>query len=358
MKTNGEKNPSTAPATNDWGRRNHVRTFVLMAVTILGIYLCYLMAAPFLPAIVWALALAILSNPLQKWLESKKVKPGLAAAICVSATFFIVAVPAAFVGKQLVQQAVSGAELINAKFESGEWQHAIENQPRLSSLVNLVGRHIDLPGTVKTFTGWLTGFAGPIVTGSVMQIIGFCITFYLLFFFLRDRHLTLSSLRSLSPLPATETKHMFGRIADTVYATVYGTLAVAALQGFLCGLMFWWLGLPLPLLWGVVMALLALVPVLGVFVIWIPAAIFLALEGSWGKALILSLWGAIVAGNVDNLLRPILMGNRLKFHTIPVFISILGGMLLFGSSGLILGPVILTTVTTLLEFWRSRVSPL
>jgi predicted PurR-regulated permease PerM len=151
---------------------------------------------------------------------------------------------------------------------------------------------------------------------------------------------------------------MFGRIADTVYATVYGTLAVAALQGFLCGLMFWWLGLPLPLLWGVVMALLALVPVLGVFVIWIPAAIFLALEGSWGKALILSLWGAIVAGNVDNLLRPILMGNRLKFHTIPVFISILGGMLLFGSSGLILGPVILTTVTTLLEFWRSRVSPL
>ena len=99
---------------------------------------------------------------------------------------------------------------------------------------------------------------------------------------------------------------LFGRTVDTVQATLYGTIAVAAIQGVLGGLIFWWLGLPTPLLWGLVMGLLALVPVLGAFVVWVPAAIFLALDGSWGKALILSTWGGIVIACVDNLLYPIL----------------------------------------------------
>ena len=118
--------------------------------------------------------------------------------------------------------------------------------------------------------------------------------------------------------------------------------------------MFWWLDLPLPLFWGVVMALLALVPVLGVFIIWIPAALFLALEGSWGKALILTVWGGAVVGTIDNLLRPILVGKRLKLHTILAFLSVVGGLMFFGASGLILGPLSLTVTTVLLEIWRRR----
>ena len=353
LNTKSENKSTTVHVSNDGGSRSQVQTLVLMAVTILGIYLCYRMASPFLPAITWALALSVLFSPLQRWLESKRMHPGLAAGISVSVAILIVAVPATFVVKQLVQQAVSGAELVNAKVESGELQRAIEAQPRIASFAKLIERHIDLPGTVKTFSGWLTTAAGPIVTGSVVQIIGFCITFYMLFFFLRDRRTALQSLRSLSPLPAAEMDRLFSRVADTIYATIYGTVAVAALQGFLGGLMFWWLGLPLPLLWGAVMALLALVPVLGIFVVWIPAAIFLALEGNFGKAITLSLWCGIVVGNVDNLLRPVLVGNRLKFHTILVFMSLVGGLLVFGSAGIIIGPVTLTVVTVLLEFWRS-----
>ena len=116
--------------------------------------------------------------------------------------------------------------------------------------------------------------------------------------------------------------------------------------------MFWWLGLPAALLWGVVMALLAVVPVLGAFVVWIPAALFLALEGSWGRAVILIVWGAVVVGGIDNLLYPMLVGNRLKMHTVLAFISLVGGLMLFGPSGLILGPVALTITTVLLEIWR------
>ena len=143
-------------------------------------------------------------------------------------------------------------------------------------------------------------------------------------------------------------------VNDTVHATLYGTFAVAVVQGTLGGLMFWWLGLPAPLLWGIVMALLAVVPVLGAFIIWIPAAIFLLLEGSEGKALLLTLWGAIVVGGIDNLLYPILVGRRLKMHTILAFISLVGGLIVFGPSGLILGPVIFTVTRLLLEIWSRQ----
>jgi predicted PurR-regulated permease PerM len=192
------------------------------------------------------------------------------------------------------------------------------------------------------------------VKGSVLQAIGFFLTFYLLFFFLRDRRVALQLLRSLSPLSEAEMNRLFGRVGDTIYAIIYGTLAVSAVQGLLGGLMFWWLGLPAPLLWGVVMALLAVVPVLGAFVVWIPAAIFLAMEGSWEKALILAVWGAAVVGTIDNVLRPILVGQRLKLHTVLAFISVVGGLILFGPAGLILGPVALTVTMALLEVWRRR----
>lgn len=116
--------------------------------------------------------------------------------------------------------------------------------------------------------------------------------------------------------------------------------------------MFWWLGLPMPVLWGFAMGLLAVVPVLGAFIVWVPAALFLALDGEFGKAVILTLWGTIVIGGVDNLIYPILVKNRMRLHTVPAFIAIVGGLLLFGASGLLLGPLVLTITMFFLEIWR------
>jgi predicted PurR-regulated permease PerM len=343
----------------DWGSRSHIQAFVMIAVTALGIYLCYRLALPFLPALTWALTLAISFAPLHRWLESKLKRPNLAAAATVLVVGLIVAVPATFLGQRLIMESARGADIIKTKVESGEWRRAIEAQPRIAPLAGWIERQVDLPGTVKSVVTWLTTTAGTIVKGSVVHVIGFCLTFYLLFYFLRDRQVALLSLRALSPLSETEMNRLFSRVEDTVYATVYGTLVVSAVQGLLGGLMFWWLGLSAPLLWGMVMAVLAIVPVLGAFIIWVPAAFFLAMEGSWGKALILTLWGAIIVGGIDNLLLPILVGNRLRLHTILAFLSVVGGLIVFGPSGLILGPVALTITTVLLGIWRHRaeVSP-
>ena len=348
-----ETRHTVAPAVNDWGSRSHVRALVLMGATALGIYVCYRLATPFLPALSWALALAVLFSPLQRRLESKLQRPNLAAAISVMVIGLVVLGLAIFVGQRLVQEAAKGAELIKTKVESGEWRHVLEARPRLVPLADWMERQ-NLPGTVKAVATWMTTTGSSFIKGSVVEVFGFFMTFYLLFFFLRDRHAALQLVRSLSPLSAAETDRLFVRVGDTIYATVYGTLAVAAVQGLLGGLMFWWLGLPAPLLWGVVMALLAVVPMLGTYVVWVPATLWLAMEGSWGKALILAVWGGVLVGSIDNLLRPVLVGTRLKLHTVLACISVVGGLFLFGPAGLILGPVALTLTTVLLETWRSR----
>ena len=339
---------------SDWGARSHVQVLVLTVATAVGVYFCFRLALPFLPALVWALTLAVLFIPAHRWVESKLKRPSMAAAVSVLAVSLIVAVPMTFVGQRLLVESARGAEIIKTKVESGEWRRTIEAQPRVAPMAGWVEKQVDLPGTVKTITTWLTTTAGALVKGSVVQVIGFCLTFYLLFYFLRDRSGALQSLRSLSPLSAAEMDRLFSQVADAIYATVYGTLAVSAVQGLLGGLMFWWLGLPAPLFWGMVMALLAVVPVLGAFIVWVPAALFLALEGSWGKALILTVWGGVVVGGIDNLLLPVLVGNRLKLHTILAFLSVVGGLILLGPSGLILGPVVLTITMALLEIWRDR----
>ncbi len=345
---------TAALIANDWGSRSHVHTLALMAVTVVGIYFCYRLAAPFFPALAWALALAVLFAPFHRWLESKVKYPNLAATICVLVVAVMVVVPATFVTERIIGEAARGAETIKTMVESGEWRRAFEAHPLIAPVGHWIEQQFDLPGMVKSATSWLTNTAASFVRGSVLQLIGIILTFYILFYFLRDRGAALESLRSLSPLSKADMNRLFDGVIDTVHATLYGTLAVAVVQGTLGGLMFWWLGLPAPLLWGIVMGLLAVVPVLGAFIIWIPAAIFLVLEGSGEKALLLTLWGGIVIGGIDNLLYPILVGRRLKMHTVLAFISIVGGLIVFGPSGLILGPVIFTVTRLFLEIWSSR----
>ena len=346
--------PTSDQVPDDWGSKTHVQTLVLMVATVLGFFLCYRMAVPFLPGLVWALGLAVLFAPFQRWLEARIKRRALAAMVAVLVIALIVVVPLTFIGQKLVVQAAKGAELIEFKVNSGEWRRGLQASPALESLVTQIDQRIDLPGTVKSLTGWLISRAGLIVKGSVFQLVDFMLTFYLLFFFLRDRREALQMIKSLSPLRSSEMNRLFHRVGDTIVATIYGTLVVSALQGLLGGLMFWWLGLPAPLLWGTVMGVLALVPVLGAFVVWLPAALFLVMDGSWGQAIVLTLWGLLVVGTIDNLLRPILVGNRMKLPTVLAFISVLGGLLQFGAAGLILGPAILAVTTVLLEIWSGR----
>jgi predicted PurR-regulated permease PerM len=213
---------------------------------------------------------------------------------------------------------------------------------------------MDLSSILGNVTGWAAELGAAVLKGSVSNAITVLLTFYVVFFFLRDHREALHQVRLLSPLTHSETSHLFERVSDVIHAVILGNVITSAIQGTLGGLIFWLLGLPNPMFWGIVMAFLAMIPVLGTFVIWLPAAAYLALGGDWGKAAILVAWGTVVIGGIDNFLYPILAGERLRLHTVPMFISIVGGLALFGASGLILGPLVIVVTLELLQIWRKR----
>jgi predicted PurR-regulated permease PerM len=327
---------------------------VLAGATVVGLYGCYRLVVPFIPAFAWALTAAVLFAPLHRWLEIRLKHPSLTAGLSVVAVAAIVVVPGVMVTTRLIEEAARGAVVIRAAVDSGRWQSAIDAHPRIAPAIDRIVHQVDLPALIASAASWLTNASASLVRGSITQGIAFLLTFYFLFYFLRDRRLALASALVLLPLSRAEVTQVTSRVVDTIYATFYGTLVCAAAQGALGGFMFLWLGLPAPLLWGVIMGLLAIVPVFGAFVIWIPAAAFLALDGHWVQAVILTAWGSIVIAGIDNVLYPILVGNRLRLHTIPAFVAVVGGLVVFGTSGVVLGPIIVTVTLTLLEIWRAR----
>lgn len=332
------------------------REFVLMAATVAGVYVCYRLVLPFVPAFAWALTLAVLFAPAQRWNEARLKRPNLAAGISVTMVATIVILPGLLVAGRLIDEAARGTIAITAAIDSGQWQQVMGAHPRIAPLAGWIERQLDLPALIGGAAAWLTNTSASLVRGSIEHAFAFLLTFYFLFYFLRDRRMALASLLNLSPLSQSEMDDIAVRAADTIHATFYGTIVCAAVQGALGGVMFWWLGLSAPLLWGVIMGLLAIVPVFGPFVVWIPAAAVLALDGYWGKALLLSVWGSVVVGGIDNVLYPMLVGNRLRLHTVPAFVSVVGGLVVFGASGVILGPLAVTVTLSLLEIWRVRTS--
>jgi predicted PurR-regulated permease PerM len=341
-------------AKTGWRIGDRPAALVLAAATIAGLFVCALLVAPFVGALTWAVALALLFAPLQARIEAGLTHRSIAAFVTVLIVAIVVALPLTFVMERLIAEAAAGAESIRARFVSGDVERMVEFHPVIAPIAKWIEEQIGFPTIFGGLATWLSDTGASFARGSVAQAIEVVVTFYLLFYLLRDRQKAAHLLRDWSPLTAAETERLFARVSDTVRATVYGTLAVAVIQGSLGGLMFWLLGLPTPLFWGVVMTLLSVVPVLGAFVIWIPAAVLLALDGSYVKAIVLAAWGAFVVGGIDNLLRPMLVGNRLKLHTVILFVSLVGGVIVFGAPGLILGPLAVSVTILLIEIWRER----
>ena len=193
-----------------------------------------------------------------------------------------------------------------------------------------------------------------VIRESAIAAVQVSLTLYFLFYFLRDRARVLRDIRSLLPLNQSETHTLFSRVNETIHATLYGMLALSALQGVLGGLMYWGLGIPSPCFWALVMALFAFVPVVDTVAIWLPAAVYLGLEGRWGEALVGAGLGSLAIRLIVNLLYPVVVRKRLRAPSIRIFIALLGGLVIFGWSGLVLGPVILTATGALLEICAKR----
>jgi predicted PurR-regulated permease PerM len=338
----------------DWLTRERVLVIVLAAVTGIAFYICYQLAEPFLSPLTWALALAVVAHPVHRWIGKRMKAKTLAAALAVLVVTVALIVPVVFVVREIAHEAAAGVEKVKNEATEGRWRKAVEANPRFAGTLKWIEREVNVKEEVERASKWIMNNVGKIVSGSISVVTGLLVTLFLLFYFFRDQERILGALKGLVPLSRPEADEVIKRIRDTIHAIVNGTLVVALIQGILGGLMFWGLGLPSPLLWGAVMAVLSVLPFFGAAIVWVPAAVFLALEGDWNKALILTAWGSIVVALIDNLLYPVLVKSRLRLHTVPVFISIVGGLLYFGAAGVVLGPVALAVAAALIDIWRRR----
>jgi predicted PurR-regulated permease PerM len=334
--------------------RDRLSTIVLLVLTGVGVLLCLAVTAPFVPALTWALSLAVLANPVHRWLADKIRKPDLAAALTVGIVAIGLLLPAFLIGQQLVRQFTDGFEKFQEQVKSGELENKIREQPKIGAAYDWVRK---VGGDEPAMQGVTQSVQRRLARGlrsSAFAVVQVLIALFVLFFLVRDRKEAIDAGRWILPLSKKEADDVMTRVHDMVYATLYGSFLVAALQGVLGGLMFWILGLPLPVFWGLAMAVLSLIPTSGTFLIWLPAAAVLASQGAAGKAAILAGWGMVVVSTVDNLVYPVLVGQRIRMHTVPVFLATIGGVFLFGAAGLVLGPVAFAFTLALLDVLRRR----
>lgn len=348
------KKTADAPAGEFFAPPQPIDIFLLarLGFTFIFVVITALIAEPYLASLTWALVLAVVFVRPHVWLEAR-LGPNAAAGVSVFLIAVIIVGPLLLVSQHLINEAISGVGYLQATVTDGRWNGFLAAHPWLK----WIGGQIDLRALFARMGEFFTNIGASLLKQSTGQAITLLLSFYMLFFFLRDRQAGVEAIVRVSPFSDMETGKLIVRARDTIHATIYGTLAVAALQGVLGGFMFWLLAFPSPLFWALVMGVLSIIPVLGSFVIWIPATIYLAIEDRWAEAITLGLWGGVVIASADNFVRPLLVGETLRLHTAPAFVAMLGGLQFFGPSGLILGPLAFTMTVLMLEFWRRRADP-
>jgi predicted PurR-regulated permease PerM len=341
------------PLERFWSERG-LPNLAALALTVLALVLCFLIVRPFVSSLAWAAALAVLAWPLHRRLAQRIRWPTAAAALSVVAIGMLLVVPSGMLIPSVIDEAMSGYRLVRSQIESNAWDAALLRYEWIGPVWEWLRQRVDMSVVLQQVGAFLTELGSLAVTTSFVGLIEFALTFFFLFFFLRDRDAVLAGIRGMLPLSASETDGILHAAGDTIFATVYGKVVVGIAQGILGGLMFWWLDLPAAWFWAIVMALLSVIPLLGAPLVWLPAALFLLLDGQWVQAIIMAVWGAAVVGLADNLLYPVVVGRYLHLHTIPMLVSLIGGIVVFGAVGFFLGPVVLAVTIALLEVWRTR----
>lgn len=326
---------------------------VLVTLAFLGLI------QDFLVPIFWAAVLATLFYPVQeRWIEVTGGRSALASVLTILTIILIVILPLVLVGRAVTVQSLSLYEQVR----TGQ----IDVQGMVSyleSLVPVVGDYLDeygidaariregVSGAAVTVSQFVASQALNIGQDALRISIQFFLMLYVLFFFLRDGERIIEGLIRALPLGDRRERALFSQFAAVSRATLKGTFVVGIIQGGLGGLLFWMLGLPAPVFWGVIMTILSLLPAIGSGLVWAPAAVILLLTGEVVRGLVLIAAGALLIGLVDNILRPILVGRETQMPDYLILLSTLGGLTVFGISGFVIGPIIAALFLTVWQMF-------
>ena len=305
---------------------------------------------PFLGAVLWAMAIAIVFQPVhEQVLAHTGQHRSLASLLTLALILLIVIIPLIVVGLAVVEQAAAVVTQVRA----GNIDFASHLQRLVDALPEWIRPWLDrfgllsLAGLQRQISTVLAG-SGQFITSHLLGlgqntmdfVVALFVMLYVLFFLLRDGPALSRQIASASPLRADHTARLLEQFERIVRATVKGNIVIALVQGTLGGIAFAVLGMPGALLWGTLMALLSLLPAVGAALVWGPVAVYLLVTGQVWQAIGLTLWGVLVIGLIDNLLRPMLVGKDTDMPDYIVLLATLGGIAVFGINGFVIGPVI------------------
>jgi predicted PurR-regulated permease PerM len=331
--------------------RERVTTIFFYAAVLLLGYFVVRIFEPFFVPLAWAAVLAIFVYP---WHERAAAQYGTTSAALISTIVVTVVIigPGLAVLTAFVQE--SRAALLQVDQEAFAGPLALVEQAWERVRVLIPGaRAVDLRTMIQEIAsktgGVLAGLVGSLLADLAVVLFQLFVTLLALFFILRDADSITRYLRRALPFEELRRERMIRQTRELVYVSIAAGLLIASLQGLAGGIVFALLGLGAPVFWGVMMGFLALLPLVGTWVVWLPASIWLMATGHVAKGILLAVLGATIVASIDNFLRPAMLAGRARMNGLLMFISLLGGVSVFGLIGLVLGPVITAIVTGLFE---------
>jgi predicted PurR-regulated permease PerM len=339
-----------------------VSQLVFYGCVLLIAWLAFRIVEPFLVEIGWAVVLAVVLGPARVFLEPR-VGRTRTALLLTAGVVVVLVIPVLFVGAALVTEGKPAVAYLEAQlrdqggaagwFHRG-WEWARARASFLPPEDEVIARITASVGMVAEF---VSRQAGGLLKGAAEFLFSLVITLAMLFFLLRDAHSFQGALRRALPFGAEQNERLLAIARELVAASVTATLAIAVLQGMIGGVTFALLGVQGAVLWGVMMGILALLPLVGATLVWLPAAVWLALSGSLVRGIVLAAVGVLVLGSVDNVVRPLLLSGKAQMNTLVLIVSLMGGVSAFGFIGIVLGPLVAALLTALVESYHAAPEP-
>lgn len=345
-------------------KREYFLITLFFLICAIFFYLFYQLIVPFFTPIAWAAVLTILANPLYEKLLPKVKNKVLASLIVCTTIVLIILGPLTYLLIAMTQEAAAAVGKLNELNKSGDLSSYLAlDWAWLTNLREKVSTYYDVQLDViaRDSVDWLSSIllnqTKLVITTGAKAVAYFFLMVFTMYYFFKDGPNITGTLRRLMPLTPAQVTLTFNQLRDVIQATMYGGLAVAIIQGILGGLLFWAVGIPSVFFWGAIMAFMSILPIIGAFIIYLPAGIILMVSGSFLKGLLVIVIGSLVISQVDSVLRPYLIAGRAAMHPLMLFFSIMGGIAMFGLLGVVLGPMIAAIFMTLIRIFEYKLHP-
>ncbi len=342
-----------------------VATVVFLSALLLGaLVVGFWLFRSFLQPFAFAIVIAIGFYPLYRWISRLVRGRNGSALLTTIAVLLIFVLPTSLIVSTAGGELIKAARYLSDRSvqEGGAVAYLGDKQDRI---MRRLAKYVDveqlrlqdalqnLPGQVSRFllaagtklVGGLAGFAGDAI-----------LTFLILFFVFRDGDAAVRNAAAMLPLRQDQAVRLLHGVRDSIVANLYGILAVGLVQGLLTGTILAILRVPSALLLGLAAGVCSVIPIAGTALVWLPAAIYLMVTGHLWKGIVLILWGAVVVGTIDNIVRPLVIGSKVELHPLLLLFALLGGLEVFGFIGIFIGPLIVSLIVTLANMLREELT--